>query len=104
MAFAQQLAEVLGIPAEEIKPTVGDTESIGFTSNSGGSGATFKSGWAVYEAGQDVKRQMIQRAAKIWDIPEEDVEYTDGVLHNHEPHQRRSRMVEEQPTRLDSSW
>jgi CO/xanthine dehydrogenase Mo-binding subunit len=23
---------------------------------------------------------MIQRAAKIWDIPEEDVEYTDGVL------------------------
>ncbi len=80
VAFAQQLAEVLGIPAEEIKPTVGDTESIGFTSNSGGSGATFKSGWAVYEAGQDVKRQMIQRAAKIWDIPEEDVEYTDGVL------------------------
>ena len=80
VAFAQQLAEVLGIPAEEIKPPVGDTESIGFTSNSGGSGATFKSGWAVYEAGQDVKRQMIQRAAKIWDIPEEDVEYTDGVL------------------------
>ena len=80
VAFAQQLAEVLGIPAEEIKPTVGDTESIGFTSNSGGSGATFKSGWAVYEAGQDVKRQMIQRAAKIWDIPEEDVEFTDGVL------------------------
>jgi len=80
VVFAQQLAEVLGIPAEEIKPTVGDTEAIGFTSNSGGSGATFKSGWAVYEAGQDVKRQMIQRAAKIWDIPEEDVEYTDGVL------------------------
>ena len=80
VAFAQQLAEVLGIPAEEIKPTVGDTESIGFTSNSGGSGATFKSGWAVYEAGQDVKRQMIRRAAKIWDIPEEDVEFTDGVL------------------------
>ncbi|MCH2517763.1 MAG: xanthine dehydrogenase family protein molybdopterin-binding subunit [Dehalococcoidia bacterium] len=80
VVFAQQLAEVLGIPAEEIKPTVGDTEAIGFTSNSGGSGATFKSGWAVYEAGQDIKRQMIQRAAKIWDIPEEDVEFTDGVL------------------------
>ena len=86
VAFAQQLAEVLGIPAEEIKPTVGDTDAIGFTSNSGGSGATFKSGWAVYEAGQDVKRQMIQRAAKIWDIPEEDVEFTDGVLqHKSDP-------------------
>ena len=80
VAFAQQLGEVLGIPAEDIKPTVGDTDSIGFTSNSGGSGATFKSGWAVYEAGQDVKRQMIERAAKIWDIPVENVEYEDGVL------------------------
>jgi CO/xanthine dehydrogenase Mo-binding subunit len=80
VAFAQQLGEVLGIPAEDIKPTVGDTDSIGFTSNSGGSGATFKSGWAVYEAGQEVKRQMIERAAKIWEIPVEDVEYEDGVL------------------------
>ena len=80
VAFAQQLAEVLGIPVEDVNPSVGDTDSIGFTSNSGGSGATFKTGWASYEAGQDVKRQMIQRAAKVWEIPEEDVEYTDGVL------------------------
>ena len=80
VAFAQQLAEVLGIPVEDVNPSVGDTESIGFTSNSGGSGATFKTGWASYEAGQDVKRQMIERAAKVWEIPVEDVEYTDGVL------------------------
>ena len=80
VAFAQQLAEVFGIAVEDVKPTVGDTESIGFTSNSGGSGATFKSGWAVYEAGQEVKRQMIERAAKIWEIPVEDVEYEGGVL------------------------
>ena len=89
VAFAQQLAEVLGIPVEEVMPSVGDTESIGFTSNSGGSGATFKSGWAVYEAGQDVKRQMIERAAKIWEIPVEDVDYTDGVLqHKSDPELR----------------
>ena len=62
-AAAQQFAEVLGIPAEDVSPQVGDTESIGYTSMTGGSGAAFKTGWACYEAGQDVKRQMLERAA-----------------------------------------
>ena len=85
-AVAQHLAEVLAIPMEDIKPQVGDTDSIGFTSNTGGSSATFKSGWAAYEAGQDVKRQMLERAAKIWDIPADDVEYAGGVLqHKSDP-------------------
>ncbi|HJN87764.1 MAG: xanthine dehydrogenase family protein molybdopterin-binding subunit [Dehalococcoidia bacterium] len=84
--LAQQLAEVLGIQVEDVRPAVADTDSIGFTSNSGGSGATFKTGWAVHHAGEDVKRQMIQRAAKVWEIPEEDVEYRDGVLrHKSDP-------------------
>jgi CO/xanthine dehydrogenase Mo-binding subunit len=80
VTLSQQLAEVLGIAVDDVKPTVGDTGAVGFTSNSGGSGATFKSGWAAYEAAQDVKREMIKRAAKIWDIPAEDVEYNEGVL------------------------
>jgi len=84
--LAQQLAEVLGIQVEDVRPSVADTDSIGFTSNSGGSGATFKTGWAVYQAGDDVKRQLIQRAAKVWEIPEENVEYGDGVLrHKSDP-------------------
>ena len=88
-AVAQHLAEVLGIPLGDIKPQVGDTDSIGFTSNTGGSSATFKSGWAAYEAGQDVKRQMRERAARIWDIPLDDVEYADGVLqHQSDPELR----------------
>ncbi len=80
VTLAQQLAEVLGIPVENIRPTVADTDSIGFTSNSGGSGATFKSGWAADEAGIDVRQQMVDRAAKIWEIAPENVEYEDGVL------------------------
>ena len=86
VAFAQQAAEVLGIAVEDVKPSVGDTESVGFTSNSGGSGATFKTGWATYEAARDVQRQMVARAAKIWDVNEDDVEYVDGVLqHKSDP-------------------
>ena len=88
-AVAQHLAEALGIPMDDIKPQVGDTDSIGFTSNTGGSSATFKSGWAAYEAGQDVKRQMRERAARIWDIPADAVEYVDGVLqHTSDPELR----------------
>ena len=88
-AVAQHIAEVLGVSMDDIKPQVGDTDSIGFTSNTGGSSATFKSGWAAYEAGQDVKRQMRERAARIWDIPVDDVEYVDGVLqHTSDPELR----------------
>ncbi len=86
VALAMQFAEVLGIAAEDVKPAVGDTDSVGFTSNTGGSGATFKSGWACYEAAQDIKRQFIERASKIWEASPDDVEYTDGALtHKSDP-------------------
>ena len=85
-AAAQQFAEVLGIPAEDVSPQVGDTESIGYTSMTGGSGAAFKTGWAAYEAGQDVKRQMVSRAALLWGANEDEVEVVDGVFqHKSDP-------------------
>ena len=88
-AVAMQLAEVLGIAAEEVRPVVADTDSVGFTSMTGGSSVAFKTGWAAYEAAQDVRRQMVQRAARIWDVPPEDVEYLDGVIsHKSDPELR----------------
>ena len=86
VAMAMHVAEVLNIPVEDIKPQVGDTDSIGFTSNTGGSSVTFKTGWACYTAAQSIKEQMVLRAAKIWEIPEEDVEYKEAVLqHKSDP-------------------
>jgi CO/xanthine dehydrogenase Mo-binding subunit len=79
-SLAQQLAEVLGIPVEDVVPEVADTDTIGYTSNTAGSGATFKSGWAVYEAANDVKRQLVQRAATLWGVPEAEIEYVEGEL------------------------
>ena len=81
-SVSQQLAEVLGIAMEDISTQIGDTDSIGFTSNTGGSGVTFKTGIAAYTAGLDIKRQMVERAAKIWEVSEEDVEYENGALHH----------------------
>ena len=79
-AVAQMFAEVLSLPVEDVLPSVGDTEAIGYTSVTGGSGVTYKSGWAAFEAANDVKRQVIERAAREWDAKVEDVEYVDGEV------------------------
>ena len=66
---------------EDINSFVGNTESIGFTANTGGSRTTFATGWAVYEAGQDIKRQFVQRAATMWSVDPSAVTYDDdGVV------------------------
>ena len=80
-SIAMQAAEVLGIAAEDIRPTVVDTDSIGYTAVTGGSRTTFATGWAAYEAAQSVKQQMIERAATIWEVDADSVELTDdGVI------------------------
>ena len=101
-SVSQQLAEVLGIAVEDVNPQIADTDSIGFTSNTGGSGVTFKTGLAAYTAAQDIKQQMIERAAKIWDVSTADVEYVDGVLqHKSDPELRltfRQLAARQNPT------
>ena len=88
-AVAMQLAEVLGIAAEDVRPSVGDTDSIGWTSMTGGSGVAFKTGWAAYEAALDIKQQLIARAVKIWDVAVEDIQYEGGgVSHRSDPELR----------------
>ena len=79
-SVAMQAAEVLGIRAEDVNPTVVDTDSIGHTDVTGGSRVTYATGWAAYEAAQDVKRQMIARAALIWDVDPDSLELADGVF------------------------
>ncbi|MBM3948284.1 MAG: xanthine dehydrogenase family protein molybdopterin-binding subunit [SAR202 cluster bacterium] len=87
--LAQQFAEVLGIPVEEVNPQVADTDTIGFTDVSSGSSSAFKSGWAAYEAGQDMKRLLIARAAHIWGVPENQVEFAGGAAkHKTDPELR----------------
>ncbi len=86
---AMHVAEVLGIPAEDVHPSVGDTDTIGYTAFSAGSSVAYKTGWACYEAAQDLKRQLLQRTALIWDVPSEDVDLVDGVFaHKSDPELR----------------
>ena len=85
-SIAMQAAEVLGLPAEDVHPSVGDTESVGYTFLTGGSRTTFASGWAAYECAQDIKQKMIQRAATTWEVSPEDVDLVDGAFqHKSDP-------------------
>ncbi|GIT16864.1 MAG: hypothetical protein CM1200mP38_5210 [Dehalococcoidia bacterium] len=52
--FAMQAAEVLGIPAEDVIPKIGDTDSVGYTAQTGGSRVTFATGWAAYNAAEEL--------------------------------------------------
>ena len=79
-SVAMQAAEVLGIAAEDVRPSVGDTDSVGYTDVTGGSRVTYATGWAAHEAAQDVKTQMIERAAAIWDVEPDSVELVEGMF------------------------
>ena len=81
-SLAMQLAEVLGIEFDAIRPTVVDTDSIGHNDVTGGSRTTFASGMACFEAGMDIRRQMITRAAKLWGTTEDEVVYENGKLNS----------------------
>ena len=79
-SVAMQAAEVLGLRAEQVNPSVADTDSIGYTAQTDGSRVTFATGWAAYEAAQDVKRQMVERAAAIWEADADSVEMENGTI------------------------
>ncbi len=81
-SIAMQAAEVLGLRAEDVRPTVVDTDSVGYTDVTGGSRVTFCTGIAAIEAAEDVKQQMIVRAAKIWDVDADTVKFDDGTFLN----------------------
>ena len=63
-----------------MRPSVVDTDSVGFTAVTGGSRTTYATGWAAYDAALDVKGKMIERAATIWDVDADSIELKDGVF------------------------
>ncbi|MQG00278.1 MAG: xanthine dehydrogenase family protein molybdopterin-binding subunit [SAR202 cluster bacterium] len=79
-SIAMQAAEVLGISAEDVKPSILDTDSIGYTTGTGGSSVTFKTGKAAHEAALDVLTQMSQRLATIWDMDVSDIDFEQGIF------------------------
>ena len=79
-SIAMQLAEGLGLRAESIRPSVADTDSVGFTEGTYGSRTTFSTGWAAYEVGQSLKEKLLERAALIWETEAATIQFENGIF------------------------
>ena len=77
-SLAMMAAEVLGIDYDKVRITVADTSSVGYNFLTGGSRVTFASGKAVIEAAKGAISELCARAAKIWEIDVDAVEWVDG--------------------------
>ena len=78
VSLAQMAAEELGIDVYSIRPVVADTEAVGFTDVTGGSRVTFSTGMAVIQACRKIVTDLRGRAAKMWDVEIDEVEWVDG--------------------------
>ena len=81
-AVAMQAAEVLGLDAGDVRPTVVDTDSIGWTGTTGGSRTAVDTGRAAIEAAEMVKKELAARAATMWEVSPSDVVFEAGVFIN----------------------
>ena len=78
-AISQMAAEELGIPYAQVRTMIADTASLGYNDVTDGSRVTFAVGLATIKAAQDATRKMCARAARIWGIDPEAVEWVDGA-------------------------
>ena len=75
------VAEKLGIDYRNVSAQIGDTNNVGISAVTGGSRVTFASGIVVDEAIDQVIETLKGRAASIWGIDVEAVEWSDGAAH-----------------------
>lgn len=71
-------AEELGIPYGQINTVVADTATLGYNDTTEGSRGTFSSSMATIFAARNAINVLRERAARIWDIPVEDVIWEEG--------------------------
>ncbi|MEX2614544.1 MAG: xanthine dehydrogenase family protein molybdopterin-binding subunit [Alphaproteobacteria bacterium] len=80
-SLALMVAEDLGVEYDKVRPIVADTAALGFTFITAGSRGTFSGGLAAHQAAGKAIDELRSRAAKIWDIPVDAVEWKDGAAH-----------------------
>ena len=79
-SIAMMCAEAFGIAAEDVHPSIKDTDSIGYNGLTAGSSTTLRNGWAVYEVTNQAIELIKARAARLWETEPENVEFDDGVF------------------------
>ncbi len=77
-SIAMAVAEELGVTYEQVRCVVADTSSLGHNDMTDGSRGTFSSSIAAIDASRKAIQVMRERAAKIWEIPVDDVSWIEG--------------------------
>ena len=77
-AMAMMVAEELGVDCDKVRPTIGDTSTLGYNFVTAGSRGTFASGMASVLAAREAIEKMCQRVAQIREVPVGDVIWKDG--------------------------
>ncbi|MGH1361146.1 MAG: xanthine dehydrogenase family protein molybdopterin-binding subunit [Burkholderiaceae bacterium] len=80
-SLAMMTAETLGIDLERVKPMIADTNAIGYTFLTGGSRVTYATGMACVQAAEAAIKEMCGRAAQLWGIDPDNVEWRDGAAY-----------------------
>ena len=79
-SLAMVAADELGVPYDKVRPIIGDTGSLGFNFLTGGSRSAFSGSMAVVEAAAQIKADLCRRAAKLWEVPVEQVQFENGSV------------------------
>jgi CO/xanthine dehydrogenase Mo-binding subunit len=77
-SIANVTAELLGVDHARVSVLIGDTASIGYSNLTGGSRVTFASAMVVTQSTEKVIGQLKERAARIWQIDPEAVDWQNG--------------------------
>jgi CO/xanthine dehydrogenase Mo-binding subunit len=78
--FAAIAAETFGVPIEDVRVVVADTESAPWAPPSGGSVMTFSMGKAVERAAEAAKERLLDLASQELEIAPSDLEVVDGEV------------------------
>ena len=93
-AFAQIVADEFGVTPSDVAVSTGDTNSVGYTDNSGGSRVTYVTGAAVHNACQAALAVLKGRAAQKFGVPADLVEFGGGVFSVRDIQDKRATLKE----------
>ena len=79
-AFAQVVAERLGVPLEDVEIVLGDTSKTPFGWGTWGSRSTVTGGGALMIGCERLKERIKHVAAKLMEVADADVDYKEGVV------------------------
>ncbi len=79
-AFAQIVADELGVPIEDVYVTTGDTRRFGYSVGTFASRAAVMSGSAVALAARKVRDKALRIAADVFEAAPQDMEIVDGIV------------------------